>query len=51
MTMLLNLRRTTAPDGAVDQREICAHLELAAGGRTAFRTEPEPWARSGPRLF
>ena len=32
-------------------REICAHLELAAGGRTAFRTDHEPWARSGPRLF
>ena len=32
-------------------REICAHLELAAGGRTANRRDHEPWARSGPRLF
>ena len=32
-------------------REICAHLELAAGGRTAFRKSHEPWARQGPRLF
>ena len=51
MKMLLNLRRTVAPDRRCGSREICAHLELAAGGRTAFRTEPEPWARSGPGFF
>ena len=43
-----------AHDGAYRrrrEREICAHLELAAGGRTAFRTEPRAVGQIGPPAF
>ena len=32
-------------------REICAHLELDRRRQDRLPDEPEPWARSGPRLF
>ena len=31
--------------------EICAHLELDPGGRTAYRTNQEPWANRAPGFF
>ena len=40
-----------AQTGAADNREICAHLELDRRRQDRLPDEPEPWARSGPRLF
>ena len=49
----MNLRNP-AHDGAHQwrrQREICAHLELGPGGRTAPDASHEPWARRAPGFF
>ncbi len=51
MTKTLLLTRCVAPIGAAGIREICAHLELDRRRQDRLPDEPEPWARSGPRLF
>ena len=50
MTKTILLPRAWRPT-APRHREICAHLELDRRRQDRLPDEPEPWARSGPRLF
>ena len=51
MTNPFLLSRCVAPNERRWNREICAHLELDRRRQDRLPDEPEPWARSGPRLF
>ena len=51
MTKTTLLHPTRGAQRRPGNREICAHLELDRRRQDRLPDEPEPWARSGPRLF